>query len=311
MEELIPLLDENLVCTSTDISTDFIRFSVISTRQVCICPSCQQASSRVHSRYSRNFQDLPIQDKKVVITLSNRKMFCDNASCHQTTFAETFSFLDNKAKKTKRLKETILEVSLTQSSVSAAAYLSQYVVDVKKSTICNYQKKSLVFINKESIEAICIDDFAMNKRKSYGTLMIDLTDGRVIDLIESREKKDVVIWLSLFPNIKFVSRDGSPTYAAAIREAHPEACHISDRFHLVKNLTDAITLYLYSVLSGRIIIPLTKEHHALNLLLTTKSSRRDKIPVGQSFGVPRTHLSRNSISNGMQFSNDSKIQENA
>lgn len=135
----------------------------------------------------------------------------------------------------------------------------------------------MLSINKESIEAICIDDFAMKKRKSYGTLMIDLTDGRVIDLIESREKKDVVIWLSLFPNIKFVSRDGSPTYAAAIRETHPEACHISDRFHLVKNLTDAITLYLYSVLSGRIIIPLTKEQYALNLLLTTKPSRRDKI----------------------------------
>ena len=144
MEELITLLDENLVCTSTDISADFIRFSVTSTRKVCVCPSCQQASSRVHSRYSRNFQDLPIQDKKVVITLSNRKMFCDNASCHRTTFAETFSFLDNKAKKTNRLKETILEVSLTQSSVSAAAYLSQHVADVKKSTICNYQKKKFV-----------------------------------------------------------------------------------------------------------------------------------------------------------------------
>lgn len=141
MEELITLLDENLVCTSTDISAGFIRFSVTSTRKECLCPSCQQASSRVHSRYSRSFQDLPIQDKKVVITLSNRKMFCDNASCHRTTFAETFPFLDNKAKKTRRLKETILEVSLTQSSVSAAAYLSQHVVDVKKSTICNYQKK--------------------------------------------------------------------------------------------------------------------------------------------------------------------------
>ncbi|AQQ55417.1 transposase family protein [Planococcus lenghuensis] len=141
MEELITLLDENLVCTSTDISADFIRFSVASTRKECVCPSCQQVSSRIHSRYSRNFQNLPIQDKKVVIILSNRKMFCDNASCHRTTFTETFPFLDNKAKKTRRLKETILEVSLTQSSVSAAAYLSQHVVDVKKSTICNYQKK--------------------------------------------------------------------------------------------------------------------------------------------------------------------------
>lgn len=58
----------------------------------------------------------------------------------------------------------------------------------------------------------------MKKRKSYGTLMIDLIDGGIIDLIESREKEDVVIWLSLFPNIKCVSRDGSPTYAAAIRQ---------------------------------------------------------------------------------------------
>ena len=141
MEELITLLDENLICTSTDISADFIRFSVTSTRKECICPSCHRVSSRIHSRYSRSFQDLPIQDKKVIITLSNRKMFCDNPSCHRTTFAETFPFLDNKAKKTGRLKETILEVSLTQSSVSAAAYLSKHVVDVKKSTICNYQKK--------------------------------------------------------------------------------------------------------------------------------------------------------------------------
>lgn len=138
MEELVTLLDENLVCTSTEISADFIRFSVTSTRKECVCPSCQRVSSRVHSRYNRSFRDLPIQDKKVVITLSNRKMFCDNTSCQRTTFAETFSFLDNKAKKTRRLKEAILEVSLTQSSVSAAVYLSQHVADVKKSTICNY-----------------------------------------------------------------------------------------------------------------------------------------------------------------------------
>ncbi|WP_209125552.1 transposase family protein [Alkalihalobacillus sp. BA299] len=32
----------------------------------------------MHSRYKRSFQDLPIQGKKVLITLSNRKMFCDN-----------------------------------------------------------------------------------------------------------------------------------------------------------------------------------------------------------------------------------------
>lgn len=143
MDELITLLDENLTCTGSEISSNFIFFFVISTRKECSCPFCQSVSSRVHSHYNRSFQDLPILDRKVIITLSNRKMFCDNPSCKRTTFAETFSFIDSNAKKTKRLKETILEVSLTQSSVSAAFYLSKYVADVKKSTICNYQKKKL------------------------------------------------------------------------------------------------------------------------------------------------------------------------
>ena len=93
------------------------------------------------------------------------------------------------------------------------------------------KKKSILVVNNDDIEAICIDDFAKKKRKSYGTIMVNLADGRVIDLIESSEKEDVVIWISLFPNIKYVSRDGSLTYAAVIREVHPEAHHIGDRFN--------------------------------------------------------------------------------
>lgn len=142
MDELIKLLDENLVFTGTDISTDSIHLYVESTRTECTCPSCHTVSSRIHSRYNRSFQDLPIQDRKVWMTLSNRKIFCDNPLCKHTTFAESFSFIDNKAKKTKRLKAAIIEISLTQSAVSAANYLTQHIANVKKSTICNYQKKT-------------------------------------------------------------------------------------------------------------------------------------------------------------------------
>ncbi|WP_438298172.1 hypothetical protein [Sporosarcina sp. FA15] len=48
-------------------------------------------------------------------------------------------------------------------------------------------------INKEDIEAICIADFAMKKRKSYATIMVNLADGRVINPVESREIEDAVI----------------------------------------------------------------------------------------------------------------------
>ena len=85
---------------------------------------------------------------------------------------------------------------------------------------------------------ICIDDFALKKRHRYGTIMVDVETHEIIDMIESREQSDVANWLSKFPNIQVVSRDGSSQYAAAIRQAHPEAIQVSDRFHLIQNLTD-------------------------------------------------------------------------
>ena len=51
-----------------------------------------------------------------------------------------------------------------------------------------------------------------------------------------------------------VSRDGSITYNNAIADAHPEALQISDRFHLLKNLTSYGTEYLKKKLKPQILI---------------------------------------------------------
>lgn len=45
--------------------------------------------------------------------------------------------------------------------------------------------------------------------------------------------------LAEYVNLKVVSRDGSPTYAAAITDADPRILQVSDRFHLLKGLTEA------------------------------------------------------------------------
>ena len=68
-------------------------------------------------------------------------MFCTNENCNKYTFAERFDFIDDKAKKTKRLIEEIIRISLTQSSISSSEYLIKTTVNIKKSSICNYLKK--------------------------------------------------------------------------------------------------------------------------------------------------------------------------
>lgn len=94
-------------------------------------------------------------------------------------------------------------------------------------------------------------------------------------MIESREASDVKEWLTEYPNIQIVSRDGSQSYATAIRESHPEAIQISDRFHLIKNLTDYAKLALQKIFQGRVAIPITEEtqKHRTVMLMGTEIQR--------------------------------------
>ena len=197
-------------------------------------PDCGVESNKVHSRYKKSFQDLPIQGKKVIIIIKNRNMFCINQDCKRYTFSEKFSFIDSKAKKTIR-------------------------------------------IDKNSVEYVCIDDFAIKKRHSYGTVMIDAVTSCIVDLIDSRDTNDVSEWLKEYPNIKLVIRDGSISYRAAIKTAHLNAVHVNDRFHIVKNLVKAITKALQRIIIGRIEIPLTTNEAKLRHGYLMSLTRREKI----------------------------------
>ncbi len=141
MDELVKMLDKNLSYLSHEYDDDVFYIFVASNRKGVTCPFCGHKSTRAHSTYHKSFQDLPIQEKKVIIILANRKMFCDNLECNHTTFAERFDFIDDKSKKTKRLEDEILDISLNCSTVKASQILRENVVDIGRSTISNLLKK--------------------------------------------------------------------------------------------------------------------------------------------------------------------------
>ena len=142
MKDIIGMLDENLTYLEHQIIGDYIMVLVESNREEAACPYCGMPSSRVHSTYKRNFQDLPIQGKKVYVTIKTRKYFCGNQDCPNTTFAESFDCLKPKAKKSERLINEIMKVSVEVSSMAASKMLKSGVADVSKSTICDMLKKN-------------------------------------------------------------------------------------------------------------------------------------------------------------------------
>lgn len=130
-------------------------------------------------------------------------------------------------------------------------------------------------INRNDIKKVCIDDFAIRKRKKYGTVLIDIESNTIIDMIDSREYIDIVSWLNTYPNIEVFSRDGSLTYSSAITTSHPKAIQVSDRFHILKNLTSYCTNYLSKYLKDKIYIE--TENVSKRATKTLTNSQKNKM----------------------------------
>jgi len=87
--------------------------------------------------------------------------------------------------------------------------------------------------------------------------MIDIFTHQILDMIDSRDYETVCEWLKTYPNLRVIS---TVIYNNAIANAHPEALQISDRFHLLKNLTSYITEYLKKRLKPQVFRQMKTEN---------------------------------------------------
>jgi transposase len=75
-------------------------------------------------------------------------------------------------------------------------------------------------------------------------VIIDLDTHQIIDILPDREAESVRKWLAAHPEIEVVSRDRGGAYADGAAQGAPQAIQCADRWHICKNLGDAVEDYL-------------------------------------------------------------------
>ena len=219
----------------------------VTSTQACVpCPLCHVRTSRVHSRYTRTLADLPWGAYVVRVQLRVRKFFCDHPACPRQIFTERLPTVAAPwARRTLRLAQRLLASGLALGGEAGARLVAGQGLRTSPDTLLRLVQAAPT-PNVAAPQVLGVDEWAWRRGHRYGTILVNLEDHRVLDLLPERSAESVATWLAQYPTITVVCRDRSALYADGIRQGAPQAVQVVDRFHLVKNLREAVEAFLHN-----------------------------------------------------------------
>jgi transposase len=230
--------------TKVIIEKTSVELQLTATAPTAACPRCAMPSSSIHSGYQRHPTDLPWGMHPVRIQLRVRKFVCRNTTCTRRIFTERLpDLVATYARKTHRLITALRAIGMAIGGQAGARLATRLRVPASAATLLRLIREAPI-PPTPTLQAVGVDEWAWRRGHRYGTILVNLANHRVVDLLPDRSAASVAAWLAQHPTIAVVSRDRSDLYADGIRRGAPQAVQVVDRFHLVQNLREAVEAFL-------------------------------------------------------------------
>lgn len=215
-----------------------IEIHIFRKKEATSCPACNSIDYIIHSHYSRTIKYSDIAGHNTVLKYKQRRYRCK--VCNKT-FNEPCNIVESSANISNNLKLKVIEECKHKQSFK----------DISKTTNLSESMVSKIFVNHVSIarnsltETLCFDEFrATTDAGKYAFIIGDPISGEIIDIIKTRTRDFLESYFNSIPftereTVKYIVTDLFEPYRSIIRIYFPNAVHIADRFHWVRQATEA------------------------------------------------------------------------
>jgi transposase len=216
-----------------------IRLHYVGGRLTCL--ECQGDCGRADFAPERQWRHLDTMQFETVLVARVPRGNCPK--CGVKTIAVAWA--EKSSRFTLLFEAFAIEVAQACSSIKATAELLGLHWESVQSIMTRAVERGLQRRSVDQVHHVGIDEKSFHSGQSYISVMTDLDQSRVLEVVEDRtETATDELWTTLPPEqrekVRAVASDMWPPYVASTRTNAPKAAVVHDKFHVSKHLNEGV-----------------------------------------------------------------------